>query len=137
MSDDLPKEILKALEFDRFKNCFRVDTHHYHKYIRRQSVSTKKIILTAHLPYECARVWCSARQVALAKQIPCSFIQIFNTFLYERTGFKVRNDSKRVETRLRTATAVIKTKFVGKNGAAYRKLCQRELSLALQKSGNL
>ncbi len=132
MSDDLPKEILKVLEFDRFKNCFRVDTDHCLKYVRRRSVSTKKIILTAHLPYDCVRVWRCARLVALAKQIPCSFIQIFNKFLYERTGFKVRNDSQRVETRLRTATAAIKTKFVGKNGAAYRKLCQKELSLTLE-----
>ena len=132
MADGLPEEILKALEFYRFKNSFRVDTDHCLKYVRRQSVSTKNIILTAHLPYDCVRVWCCARRVALAKQIPCSFIQIFNTFLYDRTGFKVRNDSQRVETRLRTATAAVKTKFVGKNGAAYRKLCQKELSLTLQ-----
>jgi hypothetical protein len=132
MSDVLPKEILKALEFDRFKNRFRVDTDHCLKYIRRQSVSNKNIILTAHLPYDCVRVWCRARQAALAKQIPCSFIQIFNTFLYERTGFKVRNDSQLFESRLRTATNIIKAKFVGKNGAAYRKLCQNELSLTLQ-----
>ena len=132
MADGLPEEILKALEFDRFKNSFRVDTDHCLKYVGRQSVSTKNIILTAHLPYDCVCVWCCARRVALAKQIPCSFIQIFNTFLYDRTGFKVRNDSQRVETRLRTVTAAIKTKFVGKNGAAYRKLCQKELSLTLQ-----
>lgn len=132
MADGLPEEILKALEFDRFKNSFRLNTDHCLKYVRHQSVTTKNIILTAHLSYDCVRVWCCARRVALAKQIPCSLIQIFNTFLYDRTGFKVRNDSQRVEIRLRTATAAIKTKFVGKNGAAYRKLCQKELSLTLQ-----
>ena len=124
MSDVLPKEILKALKFDIFKNHFRVDTDHCLKYVRRQNVSNKNIILTAHLPYDCVRVWCRARQAALAKQIPCSFIQIFNTFLYERTEFKVRNDSQLFETRLRTATNINKVKFVFKNGAAYRKLCQ-------------
>ena len=113
MADALPEEILKALEFDRFKNSFRVDTDHCLKYVRRQSVLTKNIILTAHLPYDCVRVWCCARRVALAKQVPCSFIQIFDTFLYDRTGFNC------------TATAAIKTKFGGKNGAAYRKLCQK------------
>ena len=128
MADGLPEEILKALEFDRFKNSFRVDTDHCLKYVRRQSVSTKNIILTAHI----VRVWCCARRVALAKQIPCSFILIFNTYLYDRTGFKVWNDSQLIETHLRTATAAIKTKFVGKNGTAYWKLCQKELSLTLQ-----
>ena len=88
MSDVLPKEILKALEFDRFKNRFRVDTDHCLKYIRRQSVSNKNIILTAHFPYDCVRVWCRARQAALAKQIPCSFIQIFNTFLSKELDLK-------------------------------------------------
>ena len=53
MADALPEEILKALEFDRFKNSFRVDTDHCLKYVRRQSVLTKNIILTAQFSQLC------------------------------------------------------------------------------------
>ncbi len=68
----------------------------------------------------------------MAKQIPCSYIQIFNTFVYARSGFEVRNDSRRVEEYLRKLAREIKAKFVGKSGHAYRELCQREVSVALQ-----
>jgi hypothetical protein len=132
MSDDLPLEILKTLNFERFRNLIRVDTDHCDKYIRRQTVSEKDVVLTAHLPYECVRGWSSTRQEALAKQIPCSYIQIFNAFVYARSGFKVRNDSQRVEERLRKLASEIKAKFVGKSGHAYRMLCQKEVSVALQ-----
>ena len=61
----------------------RVDTSYCLQYIRRQCVSDKEIIFTVHLPYDCLREWCGARQKASARQIPCSFVHI-------RTGFRVR-----------------------------------------------
>ena len=51
---------------------------------------------------------------------------------YSKLDFKVRNYSQRVETRRKTGEAAIKTKFVSKNGAAYHKISQVELSLTLQ-----
>ena len=61
MSDDLPLEILKTLNFEQFRNLICVDTNHCDKYIRRQTVSEKDVILTAYLPYEYVRGWSSAR----------------------------------------------------------------------------
>lgn len=132
MSNILPEKILKSLNFERFKSCVRVDNKHCLEYIRRQSVADKKVILTAHLPYECARVWSCAREEALANQIPCSYINIFNAFLYEITGFKVKKDAQRLEQRLRKVASETKAKFIGKNGKAYRTLCQKEVKVALQ-----
>lgn len=132
MSTDLPLEILQYLNFERFKATVRVDNDHCIKYIRRESVSEKEIILTAHFPYECVRVWYRARQEALTKQIPCSYIDIFNAFLYQLTGFEVRTDSQRFEEHIRKIAHLVKTKFIGKNGTTYRKLCQKEVSVSLQ-----
>lgn len=132
MSAILSQEILKRLNFERFKSCVRVDTNHCLEYIRRQGVTDKQIVLTAHLPYECVRIWSAVRQEALSKQIPCCYISIFNAFLHETTGFKVKSNSQRLEERLRKVTSETKSKFVGKNGKAYRALCEKQVRVSLQ-----
>ena len=132
MSAILSQEILKRLNFERFKSCVRVDTNHCLEYIRRQGVTDKQIVLTAHLPYECVRVWSAVRQEALSKQIPCCYISIFNAFLHETTGFKVKSNSQRLEERLRKVASETKSKFVGKNGKAYRALCEKQVRVSLQ-----
>ena len=132
MSHNLPPKILKILDYERFKSLVRIDSKHCLQYIQRQSVAEKNVILTAHLPYECVRVWSRARAEALVDQIPCTYITIFNAFLYEVTGFKVKNEVKRLEERLRRIAGEIKSKFIGKNGKAYRALCEKEVTVAIQ-----
>ena len=46
-------------------------------------------------------------------------------------GYKVKERVVRVEKRLEKACSEVKRKFIGKSGSAYRKLCQKELDLAL------
>ena len=113
MSDGLAVEIRYFLSFDKFKESDRVDTKHCPLYIRRESVPEKEIIFTVHLPFD--------------RKTPCTFVQILNAFLYERTGFKVKDDCDRVEGRLRRIFSEIKAQFVGTNGTTYRKLCQKEI----------
>ena len=131
MSDGLAVEIRYFLSFDKFKESDRVDTKHCPLYIRRESVPEKEIIFTVHLPYECLREWCDARQKAFDMEIPCTFVQILSAFLYERIGFKVKDDCDRVEGRLRRIFSEIKAQFVGTNGTTYRKLCQKEIKMTL------
>ena len=126
------REILKRLNFERFKSCVRVDTHHCLEYIRRQGVTDEQIVLTAHLQYECVRIWSAVWQEALSKQIPCCYISIFNAFLHETTGFKVKSNSQWLEERLRKVASETKSKFVGKNGKAYRALCEKQVRVSLQ-----
>ena len=45
---------------------------------------------------------------------------------------EVREDSKRVEGRLRRACSGIKAKFIGKNGRAYKELKEKEMKVAIQ-----
>lgn len=94
MSDILPDQVLKKLNFERFKNSTRVDTNRCLKYVCRDSATDKNVILAAHCRMS---VLDSAQQEALRQEIPCSYTKIFNAFLYETTGFKLRNDSQRLE----------------------------------------
>ena len=124
--------VLELLSSERYKNRIHVDTSHCLEYVRRQSVSNKEIIFTVHLPYDGLREWCGARQKASARQIPCSFVDILNAFLFERTGFRVKSNCQRIEERLRKLCSEVNAKFVGKNGTRYRKLCLKESRLYLQ-----
>lgn len=68
----------------------------------------------------------------MRQEIPCSYTKISNAFLKETTGFKLRNDFRRLEERLRRVASETKAKFIGKNGNAYRTLCQKEVTVSLQ-----
>ena len=122
-------ELRKLLNFDKFKHLIRVDTKHCIQYIRRQRLSDMEVILTVHLPYESLREWGNVRRVSLVES--CSYVQILNEFMYEKTGFKVKDKCQRVEKRLEKACSEVRMKFAGKNGSTYRKLCQKEVKLAL------
>ena len=54
-----------------------------------------------------------------------------NVFLFENCGYRVEDNCQRVEKRLEKACSEVKLKFVGKAGAVYNKLCQKDLDLAL------
>ena len=88
-----------------------------------------EVILTVHLPYESLREWGNVRRVSLVES--CSYVQILNEFMYEKTGFKVKDKCQRVEKRLEKACSEVRMKFAGKNGTTYRNLCQKEVKLAL------
>ena len=112
-------DVLELTSLKKYKDRVRVDTSHCLQYMRRQSVSDKEIIFTVHLPYDYLREWCGARQKASARQIPCSFVDILNALLFDRTRFRVNIICYRVEERLRKICSEIKAKFVGKHGTSY------------------
>ena len=114
-------------------SCVRVDTNHCLEYTRRQGVEDKQIVLTAHLPYECVCIWSGIQKEVLEKQIPCTFVSIFNVYLFEASGFKVKSDSQCLEERLRKIASETKSKFIGKNGKAYRVLCKKTSESSLAK----
>ena len=126
--------ILDFLSIEKFKHRIRVDTQHSQRYISKESTPEKAVILTAHLPYEGLREWYEARQKCLSQNISCKYVEIFNLFLLEKTGMKIKDNNERIEGRLNRACSEIKKKFVGKNGSSYRKLCQKEMKLAVQLS---
>ena len=57
------------------------------------------------LPYECLRNWDSARQMFSKQEVAyqqdsCSFVEIINGFLNEKTGLKMKEDCTRVGERV-------------------------------------
>ena len=131
MSEDM--ELRKIVNWEQFKDRFKVDTKHCLTHVNKQCVSDKDIVLTVHLPYESLRRWSDVRKKI--SQLPCgtpaSYTKILNTFLHSNCGYRVKENLGRVEKRLEKACSEVKRKFVGKSGAAYRNLCQKELHLAL------
>ena len=83
--------VLELMSLEKYKDRVRVDTSYCLQYIRRQSVSDKEIIFTVHLLYDWLREWCGAGQKDSARQIPCSFVDILNALLFDRTGFRVES----------------------------------------------
>ena len=130
MSEEL--ELRKLLHWEQFRDRIRVDTKHCLKHVNKQCVSDKDIILTVHLPYECIRKWSDAKnKISRLHGEASSYIKLLNTFLQASCGYKVKERVLRVEKRLEKACSEVKRKFIGKSGSAYRKLCQKELDLAL------
>lgn len=97
--------IFDFLKLDKFKLEFkhgiRVDTQHCNRYIAKEGTPEKRVVFTVHLPYKCLRTWHEARQQALAQNIACTYVEIFNAILSEETGLKLREDNERIEGRLR------------------------------------
>ena len=119
------------ISWKKFKDCVCIDTNHCLTYANKQCVS--EIVLTVHLPYESRRKWGDVKKKAslLHNGTSCSYIQMLNTFLYVNCGYRVKQNCQHVEKRLEKACSGIKRKFVGKSGAAYQKLSQQDLHLAL------
>lgn len=128
--------VFDFLKLDNFKHRIRVDTQHCRNYMCKESTPKKVVVLTVHIPYGCLRQWHEARQKALAQSMaqytPCAYVEIFNAVLFEKTGMRVKEDSQRIEGRLRRACSKIKSKFAAKRGRSYRKLFEKELKLAVQ-----
>ena len=83
--------ILDFLNIEKFKLRIRVDTQHSQCYISKESTPEKAVILTAHLPYEGLREWYEARQKCLSQNISCKYVEIFNLFLFKKTGMKIKD----------------------------------------------
>lgn len=124
--------VLDFLKLDNFKHRIRMDTQHCRRYICKENTPEKEVVLTVHIPHKCLRQWHEARQKALAQSIPCTYVKIFNAVLFEKTGMKVKEDSERIEGRLRRECGQIKSEFAAKRGSSYRKLFEKELKLAVQ-----
>ena len=113
-----------------YKDHVRLDTNNSPRYILQRNAADKATVLTVHLPYDCLREWHAIRRkCSVEPQV--SYIDILNAFMLEKAGFKVRKDCKRIESRLERLFGEVKSKFVGKNGTSYRKLCLKASSLAL------
>ena len=125
-------DLREIIKWKQFKDRVRVDTNHCLTHANKQCVSDKEIVLTVHLPNESLRKWSDVRKkTSHLSSGACTYIQMLNTFLYANCGYRVKEKCLRVEKRLEKACSEIKQKFVGKSGAAYRKLCQKDLHLAL------
>jgi hypothetical protein len=118
--------------FEKDKDHVHIDTCHCLQYTSREVTSDKDIVLTGHLPYDCLREWRGVRDKASAQEIPCTFVDILNAFPFKLTGFKVKSNCRRVEGRLERLCGEVSSKFGGKNGTTYRKLCLKESRMALQ-----
>jgi hypothetical protein len=117
----------EIIKWKQFKDCVRIDTNHCLTHANKQCVSDKEIVVTVHLPNESLRKWSDVRKKSShLSSGACSYIQMLNTFLYANCGYRVK------EKCLEKACSEIKQKFVGKSGAAYRKLCQKDLHLAVR-----
>ena len=131
MSEDT--QLREIVNWQEFKDRFKVDTKHCLTHVNKQCVSDKEIVPTVHLPYESLRRWSDVKRKI--SKLPCgtaaSYTKILNTFLHANCGYRVKKNLGRVEKRLEKACSEVKRKFVGKSGAAYRNLCQKELHLAL------
>ena len=127
--------IREIIKWKQFKDRVRVDTNHCLTHANKQCALDKEIVLTIHMPHESLRKWGDFRkQISqlMSSGTTCSYIQLLNTFLYTHCGYRVKEKCQRVEKRLEKACSEIRQKFVGKSGAAYRKLCQKDLNLALR-----
>ena len=123
--------IQEIISWEKFKDRVRVDVNHSAT-VRKQCASLG-IVLTVHLPYESLKRWGDIdKKASLFPSGSCSYVEMLNTFLYPNCGHRVKPKCQRVEKRLRVACGEIKGKFVGKNGTAYRRLCNKDLRLALR-----
>ena len=84
--------VLELLTLEKYKDHVRVDTSHCLQYTRRQSVLDKEIIFTVHLPFDCLREWCGARQKSFGTADPMHF----RGFLFDRTAFRVKSNWQRI-----------------------------------------
>jgi hypothetical protein len=126
-------DILKLLDVKKFTDSLSVDTEHCLAYVRQQSTSNKEIVITIHVKYNCVRHWYEARQAALAKQIPFSYVGILNVFLNAKFCVQVKEDCERIEGRLRRVCGEVARRFRGKAGSDYVKLVmQKEVHIAVR-----
>ena len=131
---DLVKELVCNI-YEKYKDRVRIDTNHSLRYIQKQSTLDKRIVLTVHLPYDCLKEWHCAQMSAHVERHSerlYNVLDVLNEFLYKKTGFRVKRDSQRVKGRLKRICGEVASKFTGKNGTAYRKLCLKESSMALE-----
>ena len=118
--------------FEKYKDRVQIDICHCSQYTSREATTDKDIVLTVHLPYDCLRESRVVRNKASREEIPCTFLDILNAFLFKLTGFRVKSNCRRVEGRLERLCGEISSKFIGKNGTTYRKLCLKKSRMALQ-----
>lgn len=126
----MAEDFRSVVQFERFKERVRVDTNHCARYINRETakeIAKSTVLLTIHLPCESLRKWKDA-----VIKCSCGYINILNAFLKDVCGHQVKEDSHRVKKRLETICTTVKRKFVGKNGAAYRKLCESEINMTIK-----
>ena len=127
MSDNL-----NLIDFEKFKDAVSVSDDHCLNYVRQQSVSSEDIILTINITYDCLRRWHEAKRAEPLKQINCSYVDLLNTVLAAKYSLKIKEDSCRLEGRLRRVCGEIKNKFKCTSGASYRNLIESELKLAVR-----
>jgi hypothetical protein len=117
-------DILKLLDVKKFTDSL---SEHCLTYVRQQSTSNKEIVITIHVQYNCIRHWYEARQAALAKQIPFSYVGILNVFLNAKFCVQVKEDCERIEV-----CGEVARRFRGKAGSDYVKLVmQKEVHKAV------
>lgn len=110
MSDNLSR-----LNDDKFKNAISSDNLDSLEYVKNRDDVVLKIRLTC----KCLKSWYDLKNTCLE----ISYVQILNGLLAEKWGVKVREDCLRIEGRLRRICSETSSRFRGKSGDSYMKLC--------------
>lgn len=119
--------IWEYIDFETSKRRIRIESNYPEHYRRKSTPETQ--IFTVILPHDCLRKWDIAREKV--EDGPWTFVEIFNAFLSEKTGMKVKKDCVRVEERLRRACSNVKAKLRSKAGHSYRTFINKELKMAV------
>ena len=117
------------IDIRKSKAMVRVDNNHASRYIKKKSTPEKKVLLTLTAPYGLLHEWQKARAML---KTPCSFVDILNDIIPEKTGMRVKLSSQRIEERMRRICSSVKTKLASKTGRQYEDLKKKEAKLAIQ-----